>query len=74
MKRAIVMGLILAGIIAPAEGHKANHREVVTTQGTAFCPEDARLVPVKHHGYKPERTGGWVYRCRNFEKPGRFAP
>lgn len=75
--RKFLTGLVIGGtlmVTAGAGAHGSNHREVVTTQGTAFCAEDERLVPVRHHGYVPERTGGWVYTCRNWEEKGRMAP
>lgn len=69
---AVLLGMAL-GASAPALGHGSNHREVITSQGYAHCAEDERLVPVRHHGYVPERTGGWVYVCQNFEVRGKWA-
>lgn len=63
----------LMGMAQDALGHGENHRDVITVKGTPFCVEDERLVPVKHHGYDSNRTGGWVYTCKPFDDKGRFA-
>lgn len=70
---AIIVAALVLMVAVPAEGHGENHRDVITVQGTPFCVEDERLVPVKHHGYHPERTGGWVYTCKPFDSKGKFA-
>lgn len=70
---AIAAAAAIMLVRMPAEAGGA-HREVVRSMGTAFCSEDARLVPVRHHGYMAESVSGWVYTCKNFDEPGKFAP
>lgn len=69
--RYFVVGLVL-GLSIPAAAHNV-HRDVVKVQGYATCVEDERLVPIRHHGYVPERQGGWVYKCKPFDEKGKFA-
>lgn len=73
---ALVVFLTLVALLGTAQdalGHRSIHRDVVKVQGYATCPEDERLVPVRHHGYVPERQGGWVYTCKPFDNRGKFA-
>lgn len=63
---------VAALVVNTAEAHDV-HRDVVQVQGYSLCNEDERLVPIKHHGYVPERPSGWVYTCKPFEAPGKFA-
>lgn len=57
----LLMGMPMVG------AHERNGREVVMAAGPAFCTEDARLVPVWHHGYRAESVSGWVYTCKAFD-------
>lgn len=73
---ALLVGLSWVGMTVtqnPADAAGRVHKEVIQVEGTAFCTEDARLVPVWDRGYHPERVAGWVYTCKNFEERGKFA-
>lgn len=63
-----------AVLFGPAMAHSDIHRDVVQVRGYALCNEDERLVPIRHHGYVPERPSGWVYTCKPFDNKGKFAP
>ena len=69
---AVCVGLLIS--MPNVEAHSTVHKEVVRVQGVAFCPEDERLVPVKHHGYNAESVSGWTYTCQGFEIKKNFAP
>lgn len=71
----VIAATTLIGV-GPVEAHSNIHKEVVRTQGPlgAFCPEDMRLVPVKHHGYNAESVSGWTYTCRAWDDKGKMAP
>lgn len=74
MKQFLV-GLVIGGVlVTPVTAHPSVHKEVIRSAGPAFCPEDERLVPVKHHGYNAESVSGWTYTCYPWEKNRKMAP